>query len=150
MSARLEEGHRWRIWGGGGRDLRGNRRWWRRLRTSRLDSLHRKSKEEVAELPSLSVEAGVARNGAASRRPCRTCLATGRKTRKKKGGQGKEEEGGRFFVTSRGSRTSPRWPGHKQEVAKAGTGSLHAAAQGRTQRGRFAKSPLALGFFLGS
>jgi hypothetical protein len=38
---------------------------------SRLNSSHRKSKEEVAELPSSSVEARAVRNGEAKRRPWR-------------------------------------------------------------------------------
>jgi hypothetical protein len=48
---------------------------------------------------------------------------------KKEERPGREGKGrGWFFVASRGSRTSPRWPGHKQEVAHSGYWELHAAA----------------------
>jgi hypothetical protein len=46
-------------------------------------------------------------------------------------------------VASRGSRTSPRWPGHKQEVAMAGTGSLKVEDKGADLQ----KAPWLWGFF---
>jgi hypothetical protein len=60
--------------------------------------------------------------------------------------RGKERGG---FVASKGvSRRSPRWSGHKQEVASAAPGSSTQLLH-EEDKPTFAKIPLAFGVFLG-
>jgi hypothetical protein len=107
---------------------RGNRRRWRLLWTPWLDSFDRESKEEVAELPSSSVEAGAARNGEGRRRPWQRARLLG-------GGRGRETEPERGEKGRKGKTASLGGLQRillglqsDQEVAHGITWELHAAA----------------------
>jgi hypothetical protein len=87
--------------------------------------------DDDGDLLSTSEEQGGVQNGGARRRAPATGSVhvreresdgeEGRAARKRRKGRGW------FFVASRGSRTSPRSPGHKQEVAHGLARDSHAA-----------------------
>jgi hypothetical protein len=80
---------------GGARVLRGNRRWWRRLKAPAADSTDGEEEGNTVNLGACLSARGEAASGGAGRQPWRRCSGAHREEEEKANGEASEEEKGR-------------------------------------------------------